>query len=469
MRMIWIVTLASILPGAWAGADDLKVGRAAVEITPAIGTPMNAPLRPNVPAKTAAEAHDPLRAKAVVLDEGGRRVALVVCDVTSIPRQIIEEARRLVGETTGIDPGSVMIGATHCHTAPQLRHRFLVNADDEARRMGLAYIAALPARIAEAVRLAEADLRPARVSAALGREDSISFNRRFFMKDGGVMVNPYKGDDAKLDRIDRAAGPIDPEVGMVSFTAESEGNEPLVTLVNFAIHLDTMGGERPSADFPFMLDQIMGAVHGPEMLTVFAMGAAGNVNHYDLLDPARPRRTKGPGESSRIGAILAAEALRMHPRLVPLGGTPLRMAREVVRLDYHPEKARKLIEQIGQAARHFDGEVEVIHEGGKVSFDAEVQAIALGDELAWVGLPGEMFVELGLALKAASPFRYTMIHTLANGSIGYVPNLRAYPEGAYEAAATRCAPGSGERLIEAATRLLIKLKADGRNAAQAAQ
>jgi hypothetical protein len=218
-----------------------------------------------------------------------------------------------------------------------------------------------------------------------------------------------------------------------------------------------------------MLDRIMGAVHGPEMLTVFAMGAAGNVNHYDLLDPARPRRTKGPRESSRIGAILAAEALRMHPRLVPLSGSPLRTAREVVRLDYHPEKARKLIEQIGQSTRHFDGEVEVIHEGGKVSFDAEVQAIALGDELAWVGLPGEMFVELGLALKAASPFRYTMIHTLANGSIGYVPNLRAYPEGAYEAVVTRCAPGSGERLVEAATRLLIKLKADGRDAAKAAQ
>ena len=460
MRMIPILTLASFLAGARAGADDFRVGRAAVEITPEVGTPMNAPQRPGVPSKTAGEAHDQLRVKAVVLEEGGKRAALVVCDLTNIPLSIIEEARRLVGEATELDPGSVMISATHSHTAPQIRPRFLGTADDEARRKAMAYIAALPARMADAVRLAEADLRPARASAALGREDSISFNRRFYMKDGSVQVNPFKGEDSKLDRILRPTGPIDPEVGVVSFAAE--GGEPLATLVNFAIHLDTMGGERPSADFPFMLDRLLGAVHGPEMLTVFSPGAAGNINHYDLLDPARPRRTKGPRESSRIGAILAAEALRTHPRLAPLRGSPLRTAREVVRIDYHPEKARKLLERIGQAPRHFDGEVEVIREGGRVSFDAEVQAIALGDELAWVGLPGEMFVELGLALKAASPFRYTMIHTLANGSIGYVPNLRAYPEGAYEAAATRCAPGSGERLIEAATRLLIGLKADGR-------
>ena len=125
--------------------------------------------------------------------------------------------------------------------------------------------------------------------------------------------------------------------------------------------------------------------------------------------------------------------------------------------------AVQLLARIKDEPRHFDGEVEVINKDGKLSFDAEVQVITLGNELAWVGLPGEMFVELGLALEEASPFQYTMVHTLANGAIGYVPNRRAYPEGAREAEATRCAPGSGERLIEAATRLLIQCKNDGQN------
>jgi hypothetical protein len=90
--------------------------------------------------------------------------------------------------------------------------------------------------------------------------------------------------------------------------------------------------------------------------------------------------------------------------------------------------------------------------------EVEVQVIALGDDLAWVSLPGEIFVELGLAIKKASPFRHTMIAELANGSIGYIPNKEAYPQGNYEVVSARCAAGSGEMLVEAALRLLSGLK-----------
>ena len=194
------------------------------------------------------------------------------------------------------------------------------------------------------------------------------------------------------------------------------------------------------------------------MLTVYAAGASGNVNHYDLLDAANIHRVKGVEESSRIGTILAAAVLRSCRRLNPLRSETLRVASEVVQLDMPTIKGRELAERFGNASQFFDGEVNVFNKGGKQQFEAEVQIIALGDDLAWVGFPGEMFVELGLALKQASPFRYTMIHSLANGSIGYVPDLKAYPQGAYEATASRCSPGSGERLVDVATRLLVALK-----------
>ena len=86
--------------------------------------------------------------------------------------------------------------------------------------------------------------------------------------------------------------------------------------------------------------------------------------------------------------------------------------------------------------------------------EVEVQVIAPGPDLAWVGLPGEVFVELGLAIKAASPFRHTILVELANGSIGYIPTRRAYDEGNYEPVSARVAAGSGERLVETALRLL---------------
>jgi len=89
---------------------------------------------------------------------------------------------------------------------------------------------------------------------------------------------------------------------------------------------------------------------------------------------------------------------------------------------------------------------------------AEVQVIALSDDLAIVALPGEIFVELGLALKKASPFKTTLIAELANGSIGYIPNRDAYPQGNYEVVSARNEAGSGEKLVEVALRLLGEVK-----------
>jgi hypothetical protein len=77
--------------------------------------------------------------------------------------------------------------------------------------------------------------------------------------------------------------------------------------------------------------------------------------------------------------------------------------------------------------------------------------------LAWVGLPGEIFVELGMAIKKASPYRFTIVNSLANGALHYVPNRKGFAEGSYEAINTSGGPGTGELLVDAATRLLISL------------
>src|SRR5207249_6801136 len=89
--------------------------------------------------------------------------------------------------------------------------------------------------------------------------------------------------------------------------------------------------------------------------------------------------------------------------------------------------------------------------------EVEVQVVALGTDIAWVALPGEIFVELGLAIKNNSPFKHTIIAELANGSVGYVPTRRAYAQGNYEVVSARCAEGSGELLVAAALRLLREL------------
>jgi neutral ceramidase len=85
----------------------------------------------------------------------------------------------------------------------------------------------------------------------------------------------------------------------------------------------------------------------------------------------------------------------------------------------------------------------------------EVQAIGLSDEVGIVCLPGEIFVELGLAIKQASPFKTTLVIELSNAvETMYVPTRAAYAGGSYEVANSAVEAGSGEMLVEAALRLL---------------
>jgi hypothetical protein len=99
--------------------------------------------------------------------------------------------------------------------------------------------------------------------------------------------------------------------------------------------------------------------------------------------------------------------------------------------------------------------IDVVERKGK-PMEAEVQVISFGRTLGFVALPGEIFVEHGLAIKQASPFPHTMIAELANGSVGYVPDRKAFPQGAYEVVSARTAEGSGEMMVESATNQLVR-------------
>jgi hypothetical protein len=448
------------MTAALAGAAEFRSGAAVVTITP----PEGAPMAGYYYNRAAEGAHDDLHAKALVFESEGARAAIVACDLASVPRFIVEQARRQIEAETGIPGNRVMISATHTHTGPVIpgdSDRY--NLQGAMREIAARYVHELPGKIAEAVKLASAALVPARVSAAKGREPALAFNRRFFMKDGSVGWNPGKLNP----NIVRPAGPTDPEVPVVYF--ESAEGKPQAAYVNFAMHLDTVGGTRYSADYAYTLSSLLAAAKSPELLTVFTIGCAGNVNHIDTGSRA-PQQ--GNGEAARIGTILAAEVLKTLKRTEAVPAGPPRVRSAMVPLplaEIRPgelEWARKITPLFGKPnaapfmdlVRAFRIEDVAARQGKPIG--AEVQAIAIGDELAWVGLPGEIFTELGMAIKTASPFRYTIVAELANDSIGYVPDRKAYPQGAYEPVSARCGPGSGEMLVEAATKLLVDMRAE---------
>lgn len=437
-------------------AADLRVGAAQVVITP----PPGAPMAGYYYNRSAAGVHDDLHAKALVIERAGIKLAIVACDLSGMPRPIVDAARPLIAAATGIPPAHVMISATHTHTGPVLLvESSRYNVEGEMRQIGEAYARSLPAKIAEAVKLANDRLQPARLFAGIGREDSLTFNRRFHMKDGTVAWNPGKLNP----NIVRPAGPIDPAVPVIY--AETPDGKPIAAYVNYALHLDTVGGDEYSADYPYTLSKLLAQARGDGLVTLFTIGCAGNLNHIDVSTRA-PQ--KGHGEAARIGTVLAGEVLRTSKNLKPISDGPIRASTRTVQLplalvkDDEVAPARAVAATFGKPGAAPFNElvkaariVDVAERNGK-PIDAEVQVFSIGNDLAFVAFPGEIFTELGLAVKNASPFPFTVVAELANGSPGYIPDLKAHAQGAYEAISARCAPGSGEMLVDAATRLLLE-------------
>jgi len=459
MKQGWIIVLSVCLWSVTALAGEFLAGAAQVTITPPIGVPMSGYYF----ERAATGVHDDLYAHALVFAGQDAKIALVTCDLIGMDAQLVSQVRQCIEEATGIPDDHVMISCTHAHTGPTLPRDSIRNtqAQTAAGLLLSQYIKTLPDLIAQAVKQAMDNLLPARVSAGLGHEDSISFNRRFFMTDHTVGWNPGKLNP----KIIKPAGPIDPAVAVVY--VESDGSVPICTYVNFANHLDTVGGLEFSADYPYTLYTLLRKVRGSDMVTLFAQGCSGNINHINV---ASAERQKGHAEAERIGTVLTGEVLKTYTILKPIDPACVAVRRESVKLPL-PEvdlddvaKARQIVATYDTPdAAPFMAMVNAfkvisVYERHGRPLEAEVQVMAVGQDLAWVGLPGEVFVEIGLAIKKASPYRMTIVTELANDSIGYIPDRKAYAEGNYEPVSARCAAGSGEMLVQASIRLLHALR-----------
>jgi neutral ceramidase len=442
-------------------AAELGVGVATVDITPPTGYRMAGYFVERVNAGTK----DPLMAKAIAFRQGDQKAALVFCDLVSVPADVASRARARAAERTGIPADRIAVAATHSHTGPLyhgvLRRHFhekAIAAQGRDPREEVDYPAQLVEKLAGVVAEAQAAIAPARLEAGTGRETRLAFNRRFHMKDGTVRFNP----GPLNPDIVRPAGPIDPEVGII-LVEPASGGPPRAGLAVFAMHLDTVGGTSYSADYPYFLESELRKAFGPQFVSLFGAGTCGNINHIDVT-------TKTRASTETLGTRLAETVLAARPNLKPVESPSLAVATATVEVplqrptDAEVDEARKLIDQVGTKALPFLEQVRVVkvldlrESYPEPAAKLDVQAFRLGPELAIVTLPGEVFVEHGLAIKRGSPFAMTFVVELANANPNYIPDRKAYTEGGYEAVNSRLAPGGGEMLVETALRLLKGLK-----------
>ena len=459
-----LLALLTAPPGvAWAA--PMEAGIAVADVTP----PLNYRMCGYFHERLSTGTHDPLLAKAIVLRQGDRRAAMVICDLIGLPREMTVHVRQVAERETGIPAANILLAATHTHTGPLFAgamrkhlHDLAVAKDGQDPAEKVDYPAQLVEKLVKVIVDAQGGLGPVKLELVTAKQEGLSFNRRFHMKGGGpVRFNPGKMNPNIL----RPAGPIDPDVGFLLFRSAA-GERPLASLSVFALHLDTVGGLEYSADFPYYLEQSLRQELGPELVSVFANGTCGDINHIDV---SHNRRQQGHDEARRIGETLAATLEARLGDLEPVQGPSLDVRTEVVDVplqQYSEEEvawAKEAMKKVHTGEMPFLDRVKAykimaleLLEGDTLPMTVQVFRIA--EDVALVALPGEVFVDLGLAIKKASPFATTMVIELAHDAPGYVPTQKAFAEGSYETVNSRVRPGGGEMLVDAALRLLKDLK-----------
>jgi hypothetical protein len=392
----------------------------------------------------ARGAHDPLHARALVLESGGVTIAIAVVDCLNLPQKVADEAKARATERCGIPRDRMLLCATHTHSGPPIR------SDPGADPAG-AYREHFIAGIADAVVRARAALQPAAAGHAAHPLPEEVFNRRWYLKPGKMPLNPFGEIDrvkmnpgTSADVLDRPAGPTDPDLTILSL--QDAERRPLALLASYSLHYV---GHTPaglmSADYfgefarlmPFRLRA------GEDFVAMMANGTSGDINNIPFLVNRPPRE---PFEQVRIVARRAADAAWFAFDTIERHRTDVRLAMVERRITLQRRKptaermawARGVLAvtdeaQRAELPRHAETYARRVLALADTpeTLTVPLQALRIGD-LAICAIPFETLVEIGLELKRRSPFARTMVIGLANGSHGYLPTPEQHGLGGYE-------------------------------------
>ncbi len=412
--------------------ETLTAGWARAEITP----PLGSRLRGYFHERLAEGIHDPLMAKAVYLSDGHEALALVACDLCSVDAGTVARARELVAGRCGLAPERLIVHCTHTHLGP----------------FSVEHLEFLAQRIALAAEQAIWSAGPVSAERASGHEDTVAFCRRFRMKDGTVRTNPGR----RNPDVAGPTAPIDPEVGVLRLTNRIDGRQ--LVLVNFALHLDTVGGCVYGADYPFFLERTLKRAYGPHLDAMFVQGCSGDVNHIDV---GRADQPKGFAQAEEIGTVLAGEVIKALARASAVELTPIRYQHRL--LEFGVEVPTD--EQVAEAWRIRESTekgmkadlvgasrtIALAERGSPIR--VEVDAARLG-EVVLAAMPGELFCDYGLRLKASSPGVATVVAELCHDDLRYIPTRAGKEAGGYESWNSLLPPEAGDTMIACAMEII---------------
>jgi neutral ceramidase len=442
--------------------SNLMIGIAEVNYTPEIGLDLVGNYRGDDYASRGV--HDSLFARALVAsDAKGEKVALLTIDICMLYKEPVEMMRSYIASKTNIRPENIMIHASHTHSGPR---------SDLAAPKAKEYLT----KAADAVVLANQRLKPTKLSVGRTTEDRVSFNRRLECIDGTTHMCWEK---FKPGFVVGPLGPKDPE--LITISMEQEGKSAGV-IVNFGCHATTLTGNNwlYSADYPGYIIESLKKVKGEGFIPMFFNGCCGNVTQVDyrvgFIDTYQ--------ECQRIGYMLGVAALESINNQKPVNVDLIAASKEMVPLKKititeeqlaWAKAIMKKVEKEGMPPLQADGIPDAqyakdwieMHKNQNIIDSLEVMVVRIGD-VAFVGLPGEIFCEFGMAIKAGSPCRNTIVMGLTNDEKAYFPTKVSFTQGpkgftpmitGYETTpgTTLYEIGSGEKMVESAINQLNRI------------
>lgn len=434
-------------------AGQLKAGVAEIELKPELGLAMGDG------APQAKGYLTPLYVKALVLSNGYEELALVTLDMLGIDRPDAIRAAQLAEQRCGVPAQAISMICSHTHVAPSMlptlhtyRQTFNPNFDEAAKARERAWVDVVIETIAGAVCQAKAGLQEASIGVVTADLPWLVFNRRRHTRNYGVWTH-WMG--IPSNQAYRPEGPIDPEFGL--FVVRDAQYKPFCLLWNFTGHNSFNFSDKYSADIAYTVQAALDERIGEHLPCLYTPGCSGDTNYFDYQGDPKGLEKATEGVASAIMAIYR-EACTLPE--VKLGSRKVELffaQRDFSRYWWKHDIETKLpawTEYGPLEVERFRAEAE-----DQATYQTDIMVQRLG-QTALVSLPGEMFVEFGLMIKARSPFRHTYVAIYANDYAGYVATRQAFTGGSYEAWPTlnaRIGREGGYLMVDKAIELLEEL------------
>ena len=446
LRPYFIFVLCAFLHNAWLNCTceaGITVGAAIVDVSP-----QTFPVLVNggMTSRTANQITTTVNARAIVVSDGRQTVAMMVVDSCMIPKILLDDVKRRAAKITSLDPDSILISATHTHTAPSVFGALGTDAD-------MTYIPYLREKLVDALVRAEKKMQSARVGWVSCDAAEFTAVRRWIRRPDRVGIDPFGNPTVRANmhaasNPDNVTGPSaaeDPELSMIAF--ETTNGKPIAVLCNFSMHYFS-GEAAISADYfghfcNAMEDRIEEQSGAQDFVAIMSHGCSGDIWRHDYAKGPRgggPSITEYSNNLKDI-AYQAYQSVKYHDV------DSLSMAERRLPMQYRvPDQqrlqwAQGVVEKLGDELPKTKEEIYAreqlfLHELKTTTIVQ--QAIRIGD-IAIATTPNETYALTGMKIKSQSPLAQTMVIELANGADGYIPPPEQHHLGGYNTWAARSA------------------------------